>query len=258
MIKELFQKRLSAFYDNLFFNKHDLWGNSDAVVIHSQQQENPNSLSSQFYSWLFGEKFDDTTTIFTPPGIYFLCTEKNYSKIRFLCCSATQMRKSPVSVQLKAKNDDGFALIDSTIRNARVIRNRKGFTGVFGDDENRPFVVGYIEGEYPKSKLFWNFMNDLEPRKYKVATVNSGINKMINTGDKPNLGEESKFLEALSKLCSEDDDVEVFPPILVRENQSDLLVKTKSNLESKFERLGLSEEGRSDLGYEFSLFFTNY
>ncbi|XP_055803857.1 uncharacterized protein LOC129872926 [Solanum dulcamara] len=252
MIKELFQKRLSAFYENLFFNKQDSWGNSDVVVIHSQKEENPNSLSSQFYLWLVGENLENTTTIFTPSAIYFLCTEKNYSKIRCLCCSATLMRKSPVSVQLKGKNDDGFALIDSTIRKARVICNSKWFTGVCGDDGNRPFVVGYIEGEYPKSKLFWNFMNDLEPRTYKLATVNSGINKMMNTGDKPKFCPEIKeleFLESLSNLCNE----EVFPPFLERGNQSALLVKENSNLESKFERIGLSEEGRSHLSSEFDI-----
>lgn len=246
-MKELFQKRLTAFYDSLIFTKKDSWGNSDVVVIHSQQQENPNSLSSQFYLWLMGEKFDDTTTIFTPYGIFFFCTQKNYSKIRSLCCSATLMRKHPVSVQLKAKNDEGFALIDSTIRDARVIRNSKGFTGVFGDDWNWPFVVGYIEGEYPKSKLFWNCMNDLEPKKYKVVTVNSGINKMINAGDKPISGQELDFLQSLlSTFCAEEE-----KQLFSRGNQSGLLVKGKNNLESKFERVGLSEKRRSNLGSEF-------
>lgn len=255
MIKELFQKRLTAFCDNLFFNKQDLWGNSDVVVIHSQQQENPNSLSSQFYLWLCGEKFHNTTTIFTPSGIYFLCTEKNYSKIRYLCCPATLVRKTPVSVQLKAKNDDGFALIDSTIYNARAICNSKGFN--FGGDENRPFVVGYIEGEYPKSKLFWGCMNGLENRRYKVVTVNSGISKMFSTSDKPNFGadcsgEEKDFLKSLSDMCADDYEPLILP-FRKRGNQSALMMKEKRNLESKFGRLGLSEEGRSDLGSEFDI-----
>ncbi|TMW88192.1 hypothetical protein EJD97_018930 [Solanum chilense] len=247
MMKELFGKRLTAFYNSLIFNKKDSWGNSDAVVIHSQQQENPNSLSSQFYLWLMGEKHDDTTVIFTPIGIFFFCTQKNYSKIRSLCCCATVMSKQPVSVQLKAKNDEGFAFIDSKIREARVIRNSKGFTGVFDDDCNWPFVVGYIEGEYPKSKFFWNCMNDLEPKKYKVITVDSGINKMIHAGDKPISGQELEFLQSLfTTYCPEDEKKLFFPG-----NQPGLLVKEKNNLESKFGRVGLSEKRRSNFGSEF-------
>lgn len=259
MIKDLFQKRLTAFCDNLFINKQGLWGNSDVVVIHSKQQENPNSLSSQFYFWLCGEKFLDTTTIFTPSGIYFLCTEKHYSRIRFLCCPATLVRRCPVSVQLKARNDDGFAFIDSTIRNARVIHISKGFTSAFGDDGNQPFVVGFIEGEYPKSKLFWNCMNGLETRKYKVATVNCGIRNLVSSNDLSFGGgvsrEKREVLKSLSDLCTDtdDDEEEVFLPFTGKGNRSAMSGKEKSNLEYKFGRIGLREEGRSDLGSELDI-----
>lgn len=286
MMKELFQKRLSTFCNSFILHKQELWGNSDVVVIHSQQEKNPNSVSSQFYLWLVGEELHDTTAIFTPYVIYFYCTQKDYFKIRSLCCSATLVRKIPVSVQLKAKNDDGVALIDLMIRNARVIRNSKVF---LDDDDDRscPFVVGYIEGEYPKSKLFWNCMNDLEPRKYKAATVNSGLNKLINTADYPNFGvglsDEKEVLKSVefpspmhifsppvdagkekglsktknnlkdkreSSLWSEHDEL-VFLQFLEKGNQSPLLEKEKSNLESIFNHIDLSEKGMSNLGSKF-------
>ncbi|MCD7453619.1 hypothetical protein HAX54_021562 [Datura stramonium] len=285
MIKELFQKRLSAFCNSLSIHKQKLWGNSDVVVIHSQQEKNPNSLSSQFYLWFVGEELHDTTAIFTPYVIYFFCTQKDYFKIRSLCCAATLVRKIPVSVQLKAKNDDGFSLIDLMIRNARVIRNSK----VFLDDDDRscPFVVGYIEGEYPKSKLFWNCMNDLEPRKYKAATVNSGLKKLINTADNPNFGvglsDEKEVLKSVeflspmhifsppidagkekglsktknnlkdkreSSLWSEHDKLE-FLQFSEKGNQSPLLENEKINLESIFKRIDLSEKGMSNLDSKF-------
>ncbi|CAN4083678.1 unnamed protein product [Withania somnifera] len=272
MMKEsLFQKKLCSFYNSLIFNKKDLWGNSDVVVIHSQQENSPNSVSTQFYIWLIGEQLHGTTTIFTPYGIYFFCTQKNYSKIRSLCCSVTLMRKIPVSVQLKAKNDDGFGLIDSTIRSARVIRNNK--KGVFGtDDGSWPFVVGYVEGEYPKSKLFWSCLSDLESRKFKAVSVNSGVDKMIYAVHEPLLGayNVSSFDEKPGFKS-----IEVAPPnhmfsppvyagkdkgiLSTTKNvhfsekayQSPLLDKEKSSLESKFEHIGLSEKGRSNLGSEF-------
>nr|XP_016511257.1 PREDICTED: uncharacterized protein LOC107828462 isoform X2 [Nicotiana tabacum] len=280
MMKELFQKRLSAFYNSLSIHKQDLWQNSDVVVIHSNQEKNSsNSQSNQFYLWLIGEELHDTTTIFTLYGIYFFSTQKNFSKIRSLCCYATLMQKIPVSVQLKAKNDEGFALIDATIRNERVIHNNKMF---FDDVEDRccPFVVGYIAGEYPKSKLFWSCINDLEPKKYKAVTVNSGIDSLINTAEKPNfdfgvfnekevsksvefthpmrsfspivnVGKEKRSLKTKrdlrdkreSNLWSENDE-QVFLKFLENGNQS--APKTKEN-RFKVERKG-SRERRSNLG----------
>ncbi|KAK4347653.1 hypothetical protein RND71_033992 [Anisodus tanguticus] len=277
MSKELFKKRLSTFYNSLSFNKQDLWGNSDVVVIHTQQEKNPiNFQSSQFYLWLVGEELHDTTTIFTPSAIYFICTQKKYSKIRSLCCPTTQLRKIPVSVQLKPKNDDGFALIDTTIRNAKVIRNSKVFLDVLDDDQSYPFVVGYIEGEYPKTKFFWTSINGLELEKYRVVTVNSGLNKMINTVDKQDFKvglfdevlksvelppkhifrrpvdawKEKKALKTNKNLKdrSEHDEHEFL--------QFSMLEKEKSNLESKFERIGLGEKGRSNLDSGFDK--TNY
>ncbi|KAF3621016.1 hypothetical protein FXO38_32030 [Capsicum annuum] len=192
MMKELFQKRLSAFYNNWIFNKKDLWGNSDVVVIHTQQQEKDYlwgySVSSQFYLWLIGEQLDDTTTIFTSSAIYFLCSRKNYSKIRSLCCSATVVNKIPVSVQLKANNDDGLVLIDATIRNERAIRNKKLFAHRFDDDGSCPFVLGYVLGEFPRSKLFWNCFNELETGRFKAIDVRCGVSKIMCTVDKPVFG----------------------------------------------------------------------
>lgn len=254
MMKGLFQKRLSAFFNSLIFNKQDLWGDSDVVVIHSQQENNPNCVSSQFYLWLVGEELHDTTTIFAPSAIYFFCTQKNYSKIRSLCCSVTLTRKILVSVQLKAKMDDGFSLIDAAIRNVRVIRNSNGFSD---DDRSGPFVVGYIAGEYPKSKLFWTCLSDLEPRKFKAVTVNSGVDKMINTADKPIFGdfgvglpEEKEVLKSPVYAGKDKGLLKTTKP-LHRAYQSPLLDMEKSILESKFERIGLSEKGRSNLGSEF-------
>ncbi|KAJ8549815.1 hypothetical protein K7X08_033522 [Anisodus acutangulus] len=285
MMKELFQKRLSTFYSSLSFNKQDLWGNSDVVVIHTQQEQNPNnSKSSQFYLWLVGEELHDTTTIFTPSAIYFICTQKNYSKIRSLCCPTTLMNKIPVSVHLKPKNDDGFVSVDSTIRNAKVIRNSKVFLDVFDDDRSYPFVVGYVEGEYPKSKLFWSCINDLEPKKYKAVTVNYGLNKIINTVDKQDFKvglsnevlksvefppkhivrrpvdawKEKRVLETNTKnlkgfesnLWSKHDEHE-FLQFFEKGNESAVLEKEKSNLESKFGRIGLGGKGRSNLDSKF-------
>ncbi|XP_009589807.1 uncharacterized protein [Nicotiana tomentosiformis] len=234
MMKELFQKRLSAFYNSLSFHKQDFWQNSDVVVIHSNQEKNSsNSQSNQFYLWLIGEELNDTTTIFTLYGIYFFCTQKNFSKIRSLCCCATLMQKIPVSVQLKAKNDEGFALIDATIRNERVIHNNKMF---YDDVEDRccPFVVGYIAGEYPKSKLFWSCINDLEPKKYKAATVNSGIDKLINTAEKTNFGFGVFNEKEVSKSVEFTPPMRSFSPI-VNVGKEKRSLKTKRDLRDKHE-----------------------
>ncbi|CAN4078476.1 unnamed protein product [Withania somnifera] len=272
MMKDLLQKRLSAFYNSLIFSKQDLWGNSDAVVIHSQQATNPNSVSSKFYLWLVGEELDDTTAIFTPFAIYFFSTRKNYFMIRSLCCCATLIRKIPVSVQLKTKNDDGFSLIDATIRYARLIRNNKEFNGAGDEDRSWPFVVGYIEGECPMSKLFSSCLSNLEPTKFRAVSVNSAVGKMINTGDQPNFGffaatrfgdksaefvpprhifsppeKEKGLVKTTKNLKDEEQRVLHF----YEKYQSPSLVKENNCLESKFERIGLSGKGRSNLGSEF-------
>ncbi|OIT39637.1 PREDICTED: uncharacterized protein LOC109237822 [Nicotiana attenuata] len=232
MMKELFQKRLSAFYNSLSFHKQDLWQNSDVVVIHSNQEKNSsNSQSNQLYLWLIGEELDDTSTIFTLYGIYFFCTQKNFSKIRSLCCYATSMQKIPVSVQLKAKNDEGFALIDATIRNERVIHNNK----MNFDDRCCPFVVGYIAGEYPKSKLFWSCINDLEPKKYKAVTVNSGIDKLINTAEKSNFDFGVSNEKEVSKSVEFTPPMRSFSPIIVNVGKEKTSLKTKRDLRDKRE-----------------------
>ncbi|XP_019260094.1 PREDICTED: FACT complex subunit SPT16-like isoform X2 [Nicotiana attenuata] len=204
MIPELFEKRLNAFYINWIQYKKQLWGNSDVVVIHTPPKlaNFSNPKSSSFYLWLLGDDFTDTTVIFTPYGIYFLCTHKSFSKLREFCSCATLTRKIPTSVQLKDKTDDGFLIIDATIRDARNIRNEKAFLDV---DKEYPFVVGYVEGEYPKSKLFLNCINKLEPTKYQAATVNFGLDAMFNEGDEQSVGPSACLDEKLVSISQENE-----------------------------------------------------
>ncbi|XP_009788563.1 FACT complex subunit SPT16-like [Nicotiana sylvestris] len=204
MIPEQFQKRLNAFYINWIQHKKQLWGNSDVVVIHTPPKlaKFCNPKSSSFFLWLLGDDFTDTTVIFTPYGIYFLCTHKSFSKLREFCSCVTLTRKIPTSVQLKDKTDDGFLIIDATIRDARNIRNEKAFLDV---DKECPFVVGYVEGEYPKSKLFLNCINKLEPTKYQGATVNFGLDVMFNVADEQSVGPSARLDEKLVSISKENE-----------------------------------------------------
>ncbi|XP_009620937.1 FACT complex subunit SPT16-like [Nicotiana tomentosiformis] len=201
MITELFQKRLNAFYIYWIQHKKQLWENSDVVVIHTPPKlaKFSNPKSSSFFLWLLGYDFTDTTVIFTPYGIYFLCTHINFSKLRKFCSCATVTQKIPTSVQLKDKTDDGFLIIDATIRDARNIRNDKAFVDI---DKEYPFVVGYVEGEYPKSKLFLNCINKLEPTKYQAAAVNFGVDVMFSVADKQNVGPSARLDEKLVSISA--------------------------------------------------------
>ncbi|XP_059297166.1 FACT complex subunit SPT16-like [Lycium ferocissimum] len=231
MTTELFKKRLNTFYINWIQHKKQLWGNSDVVVIQTPPKiaKFSNPKSSCFLLWLLGDDFTDTTIVFTPYGIYFFCTHKNFSKLREFCACATLIQNIPTSVQLKDKNDDGFLIIDATIRDTKNIRNEKVYVDA---DKEWPFVVGYVEGEYPKSKLILNCINELEPTKYQATTVNSGLDALLNIADEQSIGPSACMDEKLVSLIDSD---------LEHKLQLDV-----ANSQSKLEENKIFLDGRSD------------
>ncbi|KAK4360451.1 hypothetical protein RND71_019403 [Anisodus tanguticus] len=66
-----------------------------------------------------------------------------------------------------------------------------------------PFVVGYVEGEYPKLKLFLNCINEFEPTKYQAATVNCGLDALFNMADhEQSDGPSERLDEKLVPICA--------------------------------------------------------
>lgn len=180
MITELFKKRLSAFYSSWRTHK-ELWGNSDIVVFSTPAQAS-NLRSSRVFLWLFGEDLADTTAVFTPSSIFFLCTQKSFSRLRILGGYATEVMKIPVSVELKPRNDEGLYKLDGIIRSMRLSLNSG--KSLFAADLSCPLTVGCIDNEMPKSKLLLNCVNGFEYfAKYRIASVNSGVEKLIAQGD---------------------------------------------------------------------------
>ncbi|XP_019177536.1 PREDICTED: uncharacterized protein LOC109172746 isoform X2 [Ipomoea nil] len=197
MITELFKKRLSTFYSS-WRTHRQLWGNSDIVVVSTPTQAASNLRSSStgdFFLWLFGEDLAGTTAVFTPSSIFFLCTQKSFSRLRSLGGYATEVMKIPVSVELKPRSPDeeGFFKLDGIIRSMRLRLNsgKSPFTA----DLTCILTVGCIDNEIPKSKLLLSCVNGFEYfAKYRIASVNSGVRLMVQGTDSSIIYINDKFL----------------------------------------------------------------
>lgn len=170
---EVFSKRLKQFYTHWGKHNSDVWGASDAVVIATPPtSEDLRYLkSSALNIWLFGYEFPETIMVFMSKQIHFLCSPKKASLLETIRKSAKEAVGSDIVMHVKAKNDDGTALMEDLFH---AIRSQSKL--------DHP-VVGYIAKEVPEGKLLETWSGKLANSGLKLNDVTSGFSELFAVKD---------------------------------------------------------------------------
>ena len=141
-----FSNRLKVLYSHWNEHKAELWCSSDVLgVATPPPSEDLRYLkSSALNIWLLGYEFPETIMVFMKKQIHFLCSQKKASLLEVVKKSAKEAVGVDVVLHVKAKSDDGTALMDAIFRSVRA--QYKG-------SENDAPVFGYMAREAPEGKL---------------------------------------------------------------------------------------------------------
>ena len=140
-----FSQRLKALYSH--WNEHpELWDSSDVIAIATppQSDEIRYLKSSALQMWLVGYDVPDTIMVFMKKQIHFLGSQKKVSFFQGVKKSAKEAVGVDVVTHVKAKNDDGGALMDAVLGAIDAQSKADGHDTV---------VVGRITREEPEGNL---------------------------------------------------------------------------------------------------------
>ncbi|XP_010272755.1 PREDICTED: FACT complex subunit SPT16-like [Nelumbo nucifera] len=177
---ENFNKRLKSFYSHWDQHKNDLWGSSDAIAIATPPaSEDLRYLkSSALNIWLLGYEFPETIMVFTNKQIHFLCSQKKASLLETLKKSAKESVGAEVVIHVKARGDDGSALMDGILRAVHVHSK--------SDGHESP-VIGYIVKEAPEGNLLEIWAEKLRNSGFQLGDVTNGFSDLFAVKDSTEL-----------------------------------------------------------------------
>ncbi|XP_010941792.1 FACT complex subunit SPT16 [Elaeis guineensis] len=169
---ESFSKRLKGFYTHWKEHKADLWGSADAITIATPPtSEDLRYLkSSSLNIWLLGYEFPETIMVFMSKQIHFLCSQKKATLLETLKKSAKEAVGTDVVIHVKAKNDDGTALMDEILHAVRSL------------SKSDP-IVGYIAKEAPEGKLLERWSEKLGGSMLQLTDVTPGFSELFAVKD---------------------------------------------------------------------------
>ncbi|XVF05897.1 hypothetical protein REPUB_Repub06bG0001500 [Reevesia pubescens] len=175
-----FSKRLKALYSHRNEHKSELWGSSDvlAVATPPPSEDLRYLKSSALNIWLLGYEFPETIMVFTEKQIHFLCSQKKVSLLEVVKKSAKEAVGVDVLMHVKAKSDDGTALMDALFRSIRAQYKGSG---------NDAPVFGYIAREAPEGKLLETWAEKLKSASFQLADVTNGLSDLFAMKDKEEL-----------------------------------------------------------------------
>ncbi|XP_010276527.1 PREDICTED: FACT complex subunit SPT16-like [Nelumbo nucifera] len=177
---ENFNKRLKGFYSHWNQHKDDLWGSSDAIAIATPPaSEDLRYLkSSALNIWLLGYEFPETIMVFMNKQIHFLCSQKKASLLETLKKSAKESVGAEVVIHVKARGDDGSALMDEIFHAVHVQSK--------SDGHESP-VVGYIVKEAPEGNLLEIWTEKLRNSGLQLGDVTNGFSDLFAVKDNTEL-----------------------------------------------------------------------
>ncbi|RWW28528.1 hypothetical protein BHE74_00020235 [Ensete ventricosum] len=170
---ENFSKRLEAFYTHWGKHKSDLWSSSDAVAIATPPtSEDLRYLkSSALNIWLLGYEFPETIMVFMNKQIHFLCSQKKASLLETIKKSAHEAVGADLIIHVKAKHDDGTALMEEIIR-AICVQSKS----------DSP-TIGYITKEAPEGRLLETWSEKLGNSSLQLTDVTNGFSDLFAVKD---------------------------------------------------------------------------
>ncbi|KAF5748877.1 FACT complex subunit SPT16 [Tripterygium wilfordii] len=169
---ENFGTRLKALYSHWSGHKADLWGSSDVLAIATPppSEDLRYMKSSALNIWLLGYEFPETVMVFTSKQIHFLCSQKKASLLGVVKNTATKAVGVEVVMHVKAKNDDGTALMDAIFCAVRA-------------HSSEDIVVGYIAKEAPEGNLLERWAEKLNNAGFVLGDVTNGLSDLFAVKD---------------------------------------------------------------------------
>lgn len=173
---ENFSKRLKMLYSHWTEYNNDLWGGSEVLAIATPPpSEDLRYLkSSALNVWLVGYEFPDTIMVFMKKQIHFLCSQKKASLLEVVKRSAKDVMGVEVVMHVKAKNDDGTALMDKVFRAVHAQSRLDG-----GDTP----VVGHIAREAPEGNLLETWDQKLKSANFQLSDITNGFSDLFAIKD---------------------------------------------------------------------------
>ncbi|KAM7478528.1 hypothetical protein LguiA_026741 [Lonicera macranthoides] len=171
-----FGKRLKMMYSHWNEYNDDLWGASEvlAVATPPPSEDLRYLKSSALNIWLLGYEFPETIMVFMKKQIHFLCSLKKASLLEVVKKTAREVVGVDVVMHVKAKNDDGSALMDSIFR---AVNSQSSLNG-----HNTP-VVGHIAREAPEGKLLEKWDEKLKGENFQLADITNGFSDLFAVKD---------------------------------------------------------------------------
>ncbi|KAE8678035.1 FACT complex subunit SPT16 [Hibiscus syriacus] len=172
-----FSKRLKAMYSHWNEHNAELWGSSCvfAVATPPPSEDLRYLKSSALDIWLLGYEFPETIIVFTKKQIHFLCSQKKASLLEVVKKSAKEAVGADVVMHVKAKSDDGVALMDAIFKSINV--QCKG-------SENDSPIFGCIAREAPEGKLLETWAEQLKSSGFQLTDVTNGLSDLFAVKDK--------------------------------------------------------------------------
>ncbi|KAJ7963221.1 FACT complex subunit SPT16 [Quillaja saponaria] len=167
-----FQTRLKMLYSHWEEYRSEQWGSSDVIAIATPPaSEDLRYLkSSALNIWLLGYEFPETIMVFMKKQVHFLCSQKKASVLEVVKKSAKEAVGLDVLMHVKAKNDDGTALMDIIFRAVRAQSK------VDGHDTPR---VGCISREAPEGKFLETWAEKLKNTNFHLTDVTNGFSDLF-------------------------------------------------------------------------------
>lgn len=188
---ENFKKRLNLLYSHWDEHKKDVWGAAEVISIATPPpSEDLRYLkSSALNVWLLGYEFPDTIMVFMKKEIHFLCSQKKASLLDAVKKSAKDASGREVVIHVKAKNDDGVALMETIFQ--AVHEQQKS------DGDKLP-AVGHIAKEAPEGNLLEIWDKKLKGESFQLVDVTNGFSDLFAAKD----SDEITFVKKASYLTS--------------------------------------------------------
>ncbi|XP_077244585.1 FACT complex subunit SPT16-like [Tasmannia lanceolata] len=253
---ENFQKRLKGLYSHWKDHKTDFWGAADALAIATPPASDDLRYlkSSALNIWLLGYEFPETIMVFMNKQIHFLCSQKKASLLETLKKSAKDAVGADVLLHVKARSDDGSALMEEIFQAIRAQSK--------SDSGDAP-VVGYIAKEAPEGKLLETWSEKLKGTNLQLIDITNGFSEIFAAKDGTELTNVKKAAFLTSSVMKHfvvpklekiiDEEKKVSHSSLMDETEKAILDPAKVKVKLKAENIDICYPPIFQSGGEFDL-----
>ncbi|XP_027159738.1 FACT complex subunit SPT16-like [Coffea eugenioides] len=253
---ENFSKRLKMLYSHWTEYNNDLWGASEVLAIATPPpSEDLRYLkSSALNVWLVGYEFPDTIMVFMKKQIHFLCSQKKASLLEVVKRSAKDVMGVEVVIHVKAKNDDGTALMDKIFRAVHAQSRLDG-----GDTP----VVGHIAREAPEGNLLETWDQKLKSANFQLCDITNGFSDLFAIKDEAEITNVKKAAYLTSSVMKHfvvprlekviDEEKKVSHSSLMDDTEKVILEPAKIKVKLKAENVDICYPPIFQSGGEFDL-----